>query len=210
MLNPIRPTALTSLLANDEVKNSSRSEELRQLGDSVGGERVSTPWRELRVFGGGMAGRHDEVNQGSRSGAATKFMAMERRSEESCPEGDRAFVGARKRGNARGAKEGRDVEVEEQRIRPRMTDIVPARADRVRDKCLLRRCNICLPLGARRRTNAVLSDNVFIQRSDGRSQEPSWSIAWRAGCGKSACPVREGGRRIASPSLPHISVSPLG
>src|SRR6476660_1873633 len=49
------------------------------------------------------------MNQGSRSGE-------ERRSwphggpEEPCPEGDRASVVARKRGNARGAKGGRKVE----------------------------------------------------------------------------------------------------
>jgi len=34
---------------------------------------------------------------------------MAQRPEEPCPEGDRASVGAKKRGNARGAKGGRKV-----------------------------------------------------------------------------------------------------
>jgi hypothetical protein len=169
MLNPIRPTALTSLLAKDEVKNRSRSEELRQLGDSVGGETVSTPGRELRVIGGGMAGRHGDVNQGSRSGNSDEVHDLFSRFEESCPEGDRAFVGATKRGNAHGAKEGRDVEAEEQELRPRKTGVVPARAVRARDRVPPESSsNVCLPLDERRRTKAALSDNVFIQRSDGR------------------------------------------
>jgi hypothetical protein len=134
MLKPIRPTALTSLLAKDEVKNRSRSEELRQLGDSVGEKTVSTPGRELRVIGGRMAGRHCSVNQGSRTGNSDGVHGLISRSEESCPEGDRAFVGARKRGNARGAKEGRDVEAEEQPVRPRKAGVVPARAERARDR----------------------------------------------------------------------------
>jgi hypothetical protein len=50
----------------------------------------------------------------------------------------------------------------------------------------------------------VLWDNVLIQRSGGGSQELSRSIAWRAGCGRSARPVREGGRRVVSPLLPHL------
>jgi hypothetical protein len=48
------------------------------------------------------------MNQGSRPGKGTAFMIE--RSEELCPGGDRAFVVAEKRGNARGAKGGRKVE----------------------------------------------------------------------------------------------------
>src|SRR5258708_18344058 len=61
------------------------------------------------VVGDRMVGSWSDMNQGSRSGE-------ERRSwlhggpEEPCPEGDRASVVARKRGNARGAKGGRKVE----------------------------------------------------------------------------------------------------
>jgi len=135
MLKPIRPTTLTSLREQDEVENRSRSAKLRgNLVTSWGGETVSTSGRELQVFGGRMAGRHCEVNQGSRSGNSDEVHGLVIRSEESCPEGDRAFVGATKRGNARGAKGGRDVEAEEQPVRPRKAGVVPARAVRARDK----------------------------------------------------------------------------
>ena len=61
------------------------------------------------VIGDRMVSRWSGMNQGSRAG-------KERRSwlhvgpEEPYPEGDRAFVVAKKRGNARGAKGGRKVE----------------------------------------------------------------------------------------------------
>ena len=56
-----------------------------------------------------MVGSWSDMNQGSRSGKGAAFMTG-RGSEEPCPEGDRAFVVAQKRGNARGAKGGRKVE----------------------------------------------------------------------------------------------------
>src|ERR1700732_5005241 len=56
-----------------------------------------------------MVGSWSDMNQGSRFGRGTAFMTG-RGSEEPCPKGDRAFVRAQKRGNARGAKEGRKVE----------------------------------------------------------------------------------------------------
>jgi hypothetical protein len=116
-----------------------------------------------------MAGRHGEVNQGSRSGNSHGVHDLWRRPEESCPEGDRAFVGAKKRGNSRGAKEGRDVAAEEPEFRLRKAGIVPGRAVRARDKVPPESLsNICLPLDESRRTKAALSDNVLIQRFDGR------------------------------------------
>jgi len=45
-----------------------------------------------------------DMNQGSQFGKGTAFMTG-RGSEEPCPKGDRAFVVAKKRGNARGAKD---------------------------------------------------------------------------------------------------------
>jgi hypothetical protein len=60
------------------------------------------------VVGDGMAGSWCDVNQGSRSGKRTVFMAED--GPKNCPEGDRALVVAQKRGNSRGAKEGREVE----------------------------------------------------------------------------------------------------
>ena len=56
-----------------------------------------------------MVGSWSDMNQGSRFGKGTAFMTG-RRPEEPYPKGDRAFVRAKKRGNARGAKEGRKVE----------------------------------------------------------------------------------------------------
>jgi hypothetical protein len=53
------------------------------------------------------------MNQGSRTGEGTAFMADER-PEELCPGGDRASVVAKKRGNALGAKGGRKVETPSQ------------------------------------------------------------------------------------------------
>jgi hypothetical protein len=61
----------------------------------VGGDRMVRSWSDM--------------NQGSRSGEGAAFMVCGR-PEEPCPEGDRAFVVAKKRGNARGAKGGRKVE----------------------------------------------------------------------------------------------------
>jgi hypothetical protein len=77
--------------------------------DRVRGETVSAGTGVHRVGGDRMVGSWSDMNQGSRSGEGTAFMVCGR-PEEPCPEGDRAFVVARKRGNARGAKGGRKVE----------------------------------------------------------------------------------------------------
>ena len=69
-----------------------------------------------RVVGDRMVGSWSDVNQGSRTGKGTAFMADER-PEELYPGGDRAFVVAKKRGNARGAKGGRKVETTNQRMK---------------------------------------------------------------------------------------------
>ncbi len=63
-----------------------------------------------------MVGSWSEMNQGSRTGKGTAFIVC-RRPEELYPGGDRAFVVARKRSNARGAKGGRKVEPLNQRRR---------------------------------------------------------------------------------------------
>ena len=110
MMNSIRPDALASLLSKGEAQNGSRPER----------ERTVTPRPDLRrevsvgtgvhgVGGDRMVGSWSDMNQGSRFGRGTAFMTG-RGSEEPCPKGDRAFVRAQKRGNARGAKEGRKVE----------------------------------------------------------------------------------------------------
>jgi len=110
MMNSIRPDALASLLAKGEAQNGSRP------GKGI----TATPRPELQrtvsavtgvhgVGGDRMVGSWSDMNQGSRFGKGTAFMTG-RGSEEPCPKGDRAFVVARKRGNARGAKGGRKVE----------------------------------------------------------------------------------------------------
>ncbi len=76
---------------------------------SSSGETVSAGEGMHGVGGDRMAGSWSDMNQGSLFGKGTAFMTG-RGSEEPCPKGDRAFVRAKKRGNARGAKEGRKVE----------------------------------------------------------------------------------------------------
>ena len=63
-----------------------------------------------------MVGSWSDMNQGSRFGKGTAFMTG-RRSEEPYPKGDRAFVVAKKRGNARGAKGSRKVETTNKRLK---------------------------------------------------------------------------------------------
>src|SRR5580704_168229 len=76
---------------------------------SSSGETVSVGEGMHGVGGDRMAGSWSDMNQGSLFGKGTAFM-IDERSEEPCPKGDRAFVRAKKRGNARGAKGGRKVE----------------------------------------------------------------------------------------------------
>src|SRR5215831_20433294 len=83
---------------------------MRQLRGLACGEHSERRTGVHGVGGDRMVGSWSDMNQGSRSG-------KERRSwlhvepEEPRPEGDRAFVVALKRGNARGAKGGRKVEI---------------------------------------------------------------------------------------------------
>ena len=109
-MNSIRPDALASLLLKGEAKNGNRpvKGERKFRGLSLE-STVSSKIGMHGVVGDRMVRGWSDMNQGSRSG-------KERRSwplggpEEPCPEGDRASVVARKRGNARGAKGGRKVE----------------------------------------------------------------------------------------------------
>ena len=73
------------------------------------GQTVSVGEGVHRVGGDRMAGSWSDINQGSLFGKGMDFMDREE-TEEPCPKGDRAFVRAKKRGNARGAKGGRKVE----------------------------------------------------------------------------------------------------
>jgi len=94
-----------------------------------------------------MAGRHCDVNQGSRSGSSDGVHDLPGRSEEPSPEGDRASVGAKKRGNGRGAKGGRDMVAEKPVTGTTKIGVVPKRAVRARGK---------MPPGIRRGFDASL------------------------------------------------------
>jgi len=110
MLNTIRPDALASLRRVSEAQNRTPTRKGQgNFGDLSSGETVSAGEGMHGVGGDRMAGSWSDMNQGSLFGKGTAFMTDER-SEEPYPKGDRAFVRAKKRGNARGAKGGRKVE----------------------------------------------------------------------------------------------------
>src|SRR5271165_2108278 len=110
MMNSIRPDALASLLGKGEAQNGSRpGKGQRQLRDLDCGEHSERRTGVHGVGGDRMVGSWSDMNQGSLFGKGTAFMTG-RGSEEPYPKGDRAFVVAQKRGNARGAKGGRKVE----------------------------------------------------------------------------------------------------
>jgi len=73
-------------------------------------ETVSVLEGVYGVVGDGMAGSWSDVNEGSSFGERSGVHDLSNRSEEPRPRDDRASVGAKKRGNARGAKGGREVE----------------------------------------------------------------------------------------------------
>jgi len=138
-------------------------------------------WAETSgMVGDRMVGSWGDVKWGSPAGSSDGVHGSQE-PEEPCPEGDRASVGAKKRGNARGAKGGRDVAAAERRT-SLQTDVVPPRG--------------LFASGLEWSASAP---------SNGSAQAPSWSIAsiaWKAGCGKSASPVWEGGH-VQPVSLPH-------
>ena len=110
MMNSIRPDALASLRIEGEAKNGNRPVKgERKFRDLSLESTVSSKIGMHGVCGDRMVGSWSDMNQGSRTGKGTAFMAC-RRSEELYPGSDRAFVVAKKRGNAREAKGGRKVE----------------------------------------------------------------------------------------------------
>ena len=109
-LNSRWPDALASMLMNGEAEDRKlpcqREKRLRR--SLLQRNRVSSTREVHVVIRDGMAGRAGDVNQGSRTGEASAFMTYG--SEEPSPGGDRASVVAKKRGNARRAKGGREVD----------------------------------------------------------------------------------------------------
>src|SRR4029077_14159798 len=110
MMNSIRPEALASLLSKDEAKNGIRpGKGERKIRDLSLESTVSRKIGMHGVVGDRMVGSWSDMNQGSRAGKERRSWLLAE-PEEPWPEGDRASVVARKRGNARGAKGGRKVE----------------------------------------------------------------------------------------------------
>ena len=102
---------MASLRFNGEAQNRKPTREgPGDFGDPCGVQTVSVAEGMDGVFGDGMAGSWSDVNQGSRAGKRNGVHGPASAGpEEPCPEGDRASVRAKKRGNARGAKGGKKV-----------------------------------------------------------------------------------------------------
>jgi len=110
MLNSIRPRCIgePAFLWRSQERKPSR-EGRAELSRPISGEHSEQQIGMHRVVGDRMVRSWSDMNQGSRTGKGTLFMDR-RWPEELYPGGDRAFVVAKKRGNARGAKGGRKVE----------------------------------------------------------------------------------------------------
>lgn len=110
MLNSIRPDALASLHIYGEAKNGIRpGKGARKIRDLTAGEHSE---QQSRNAWGGWRRNGQKVvryESGITSREGTEFMAISR-ARRAGPEGDRAFIVAKKRGNARGVKGGREVE----------------------------------------------------------------------------------------------------
>ena len=113
-----------------------------------------------------MVGSWSEMNQGSRTGKGTAFIVC-RRPEELYPGGDRAFVVARKRSNARGAKGGRKVEPLNQRRREANTvNVLWAQFGEEQQRCKASAAARCLLAASETRVNHGSSLNdPWVRRS---------------------------------------------
>jgi hypothetical protein len=140
-MNSIRPDTSASLRFYGEAED--RKPPLTGEGDSDDLHCVQTVGAVTagvcRVVGDRMAGSWSDVNQGSRAGARKALVSGS--GPKSHPEGDRASVRARKRGNARGAKGGRKSTVKRTESEQNNTGVVPERAVRARAYASLKRFN---------------------------------------------------------------------
>src|ERR1700745_2649495 len=94
------------------AKPRTESDPRRENGQSATYPLESTVSRKIGmhgVVGDRVVGRWSDMNQGSRSGEERRSWLLTE-PEKTWPEGGRASVEARKRGNTRGAKGGRKVE----------------------------------------------------------------------------------------------------
>ena len=81
----------------------------RKIHDLSAGETVSSATGMHGVCGDRMVRSWSDMNQGSPAGEE-RSSRPQAGPKEPVPQGDRAFIVAKKRGNARGAKGGRKVE----------------------------------------------------------------------------------------------------
>ena len=201
MLKSIRSDTWASLLSCGEAKK--RIPVCKRTGDPAAVLRstVSATTDVYGMIGYRMVGSRCAVNQGSRAGVRKAFKVAS--DPKSYPEGDRALVVVRKRGNSRGAKGGRKLTMK--RVEPefKQTDVVPERAVRVRANASPERrsasdptlCNgACMPELPERGHICVGSD---IER---RKARVSHSATGEPDAGNP--PVRFGGRGGDEPSLP--------
>ena len=132
---------------------------------------------------------------------------VEKRPEELCPGADRAFVVAKKRANARGAKGGRKVETTNKAKKEKSTVNVlwTQSGEEQREYAHLRlfeQCLLAAPV-----TGAIHCSNL--KRALDASANLLWRLTtnWRAGCKKFACPVRREGRSLSFVPTPILSTS---
>ena len=103
MLNSIQLYSSASLWMQGEAQNRTPTRQGQgHFGNPSCGDPVSATTGVNGVAGDRMVESWCDVNEGSRSGVRSGFKPR--------PEGDRVSVGAKKRGNARGAKGDRKVE----------------------------------------------------------------------------------------------------
>jgi hypothetical protein len=164
-MNSIRPDPLASPRSYGEA----RDRRLPVKGVATAGspccvETVSAAAGMDGVLGDRTAGSWSDVNQGSGTGNSDGVHCRQRH-EEPCPGADRASIGAKKRGNARGAKGGRDMEAAAPENQTEKTDVVPFGLFASGTRSSGSKGSGGLPLHVSRRTDAALSDNVLMQRS---------------------------------------------
>jgi hypothetical protein len=202
MLNSIRPDALASLLAKGEARNRMPTRRGQgDFGELRCGQTVSATAGMHGVVGAGMARSWSDVNQGSRFGERNGVHGPEAR--RTGPEGDRASIGAKKRGNARGAKGGREAEASGRAKGTKQTaESAPKGAEPGRG----RRTQIWRWSVPPQRNCLWTSKPARVWMSLHLSLhglvdlEPEQPASWKAGCGKSARPVWEGGRFYPAPT----------
>ena len=183
-------------------QNGEPASERRSLdGQHIKPGRLCTDVKpeNVGVVGGSMSGKANGVNTGG-----LPVQEIER-----FPAEVRADVVAKKSGNADGAKEGRKADEREHQRFSTNTSLTALKwANGRRDKILRTECE--------RTCSGDVKQNTWDERDEPASRHPpsesdgeasngrvGTTGNWRAGCGKTASPVRWEGRGVISPSLPY-------